>query len=52
MYKWQQTRKTPAVCGAAIKTFIAEICTLLHDYYFPKGAMKIVHSEAAVQRCS
>ena len=33
----------PVVCGAAIKTFIAKIWTLLNGYYFSKAAGKIVH---------
>ena len=42
--KWQQNRETPVVCGAAIKTFIAKIWTLLNGNYFSKVAvMKIVH---------
>ena len=32
----------PVVCGAAIKTFIAKIWTLLNGYYFLKAAVKIV----------
>ena len=37
------------VCGAAIKTFIAKIWTLLNGNYFSKVAvMKIVHFKSVI----